>query len=457
MTLSQYLQSYSLAVHPDNSFRVFCAVIAMLHPLHAQGLACPCLQPSQLVLHNTGQITPHPDFPISAAESELYTSPEQIASSASTPASDIFRLGMLFFELLIKLLDAPAPRTLADVRQQVLVASMGQPSSPKTAFLLAMLQPEPSKRPTTSQILGGNLLGMLHSIICPRLEAAPQPHTQSQPIRFPRLGQQQQRQQHQQRQQQHQQQHQQHQQHQQQQAAIVVAKPAATSQSPSMAQADAALLEDFLKVMAKKTAATAAKTQHQLALLDQDIQEVNGKLLSTVHQSPSELLHQTSAPQLAAEQPKLHLQHPVSRKRQRSWEADSFSQLPSDLLTLEDTKQQKSERIEQNWQNAKRAFSDLEKIFFKRREAQKAPASPSASDASDSDHMPPGLAGLSDHLTDFSTDLTNFSCYSQLKVRFQFNLSSIVAVITSCGVIHRSVCHAATLPFVLHACLLVNS
>lgn len=421
MTVSSYLQSCWLAQHPDHSFRVFCAVVAMLQPLHAQNRACGCLRPSQLVLHNSGQVKSHPSFPSPAAESELYTSPEHSSTAASTLASDVFCLGMLFFELVIKAPGSVSPRSLADIRQQVLMASMGQSSPPKVAFLLALLQPEPSKRPTVAQILGGNLLSMLHSTIYPRPQAVAQP--QLHPIRFPRLGSQPRQQQQQHRQPQVQP----HLQTQQQPTATT--KPAQAQAQPSIAQADAALLEDFLKVMGKRTAAITAKTQHQLSLLDQDIQEVNGKLLSIVHQSPSELLHQTSAPEFDAESPKLQLQHPASRKRQRSWEAESVSRLPSDaLLTLTDSKQQKSERVEQNWRNAQGAFSDLEAIFFKRREAQRAPSTPSASDASDGDHMPPGLAGLSDHLADFSTDLTNYSCYSQLQVRHEQRHACVMLV-----------------------------
>ena len=407
MTVSTYLASSQRAPHPENSFRVFCAVLAMLQPLHAQSIASGCVRPSHLVLHSTGHVTPHPNLPSTAAEHGLYASPEQAAAGASTPASDIFSLGMLFFELLVKSSDQASPGTLSDVVQQV-VASTGQSSSPKAAFLLAMLNPEPSKRPTVAQILAGQLLSMLHSTICSRPVERAQPPPEHQVIRFPRLGQQFRQQQQHQRQQQRQQQ---------QQQALVVVEPAVPPQQRSMAQADAALLEDFLKVMSKRTAASAAKTEHQLSLLDQDIQEVNAKLLSMVHQTPSELLQQTSAPQLTADSPKLQLQHPASRKRQRSWETASASQVSPDLhLALIDSTQQKSERVEQSWKNAKGAFRDLEDIFFKRREAESAPASPSFSDVSDADHMSSGLTGLSGHLTDFATDLANFSRYSRLQV-----------------------------------------
>lgn len=407
-TVSNYILSCRAAPHPENSFRVFCAALAMLQPLHIHGMACVCLRPSQLLLHQTGQVTAQPNLPVTAAELALCTSPEAHVTGSPTPQSDVFGLGILFFELLVASPEHPMPKTLAEIREQLLAASTSQLSAP-IAFLGALLNPDPSKRPTIAQILGGNLLSMLHSTIssCPQGRAMPQP--QQQAIRFPRLNQQQ----HQLRQQL---------QHQQQQASAVA--QSAASPKLSIAQADAALLEDFLRIMSKKTATTAAKTEHQLALLDQDIREVNGKLLSMVHQTPSELLHQTSAPQLAAEAPKLHLQHPASRKRQRSWEVESLSHLPPNpQLALTDSNEQKKERIEQSWQNVTGAFTDLEKIFFQRREAESAPVSPSDSEASDADHIPPGLAGLSDHLTDFCTDLTNFSCYSRLQVRLRDTLA----------------------------------
>ena len=436
MTVSTYLASSQRAPHPGNSFRVFCAVLAMLQPLHAQGIASGCVRPSHLVLHSTGHVTTHPNLPSTAAEHGLYASPEQAAAGVSTPASDIFSLGMLFFELLVKNSDQASPGTLSDVVQQV-VASTGQSSSPKAAFLLAMLNPEPSKRPAVAQILAGQLLSMLHSTICSRPVERAQPLPEHHVIRFPRLGQQFRQQQQHQRQQQRQQQ---------QQQALAVVEPAVPPQRRSMAQADAALLEDFLKVMSKRTAASAVKTEHQLSLLDQDIQEVNAKLLSMVHQTPSELLQQTSAPQLTADSPKLQLQHPASRKRQRSWETASASQVsPDPHLALIDSTQQKSERVEQSWKNAKGAFRDLEDIFFKRREAESAPASPSFSDASDADHMPSGLTGLSGHLTDFATDLANYSCYSRLQV-----CSYLSAAIGSCS------CNLVWLLQERHACACCN-
>ena len=396
MTISNYILTCQPAVHLDNSFRVFCAVLPMLQPLHAQGMASGCIRPSQLVLHQNGQVTALPGSPVPAAETDMYASPEELTTSAIIPASDIFSLGMLFFELLNLVPEDARMRVLSDIRKRNLPAALCQTPSHKIAFLMAMLHPDPARRPTTAQILGGNLLGLLHSSICPRqsrsLLHAQQPSQRLSQYRQQHLGHQ-----HQQQQQQMQQ-HLAHQPHALPQAfrgpialphlgtslkaasgtaaaaaaagagaaAAEAGAAAVVSKHSSVNEADAALLADFLHIMSKRTAAAVEQSQKQLALLDEDIQEVNGQLLSIVHQAPGELAHTTSAPeQMATVASRLELQHPASRKRQRSWENEMPPGPSGSLQTqaaLTDPRQQKEARIAQSWANVSGAFNELEKV-----------------------------------------------------------------------------------------------
>ncbi len=426
--VSRYLSQCQSAMSTENGFRIFCAVLALLQPSHAQGIPVQTIRPSQLLLHRSAQVTTQRDLPLSVCEAELYASPEELATGRSTPASDIFSLGVLFFQLLNPIQDAQIrTRVLTEVRRRVLPVSLGQHRPHETAFLLALLHPEASKRPTVAQIIGSNLLNMLRSSVHqhPLVQAgsaAPQVLAPQQ-----RLTEQQYRRQHHALHQQEPSQHginQQQQRHEHRQQSQQVAP---------LEGVDSETLLDFLSIMQQTTVTAMDKTQHQLSLLGSDIQEVNAAilLLQCQHgivseQAPGQLLHQSSAPEQLLLQPRaqlpLELQHPASRKRQRSWEAESAESLSAsgslESLHIDNHSEveSKRERIQQSCQNVDRAFGELEMKFFLQRENPDGQAHRASPDLSDSSHVDlPGLAGLSDHLADFSADLIDFSRYSQLK------------------------------------------
>ncbi len=430
--VSRYLFQCQSAMSTENGFRIFCAVLALLQPSHAQGIPVQTIRPSQLLLHRSAQVTTQRDLPLSVSEAELYASPEELATGRSTPASDIFSLGVLFFELLNPNQDAQIrTRVLTEVRRRVLPVSLGQHRPHETAFLLALLHPEASKRPTVAQIIGSNLLNMLRSSVHqhPLVQAgpaAPQMLAQQQ-----RLAEEQYRRQHHALHQQELSQHgnnmQQQQQKQRQQSHQVA----------PLEGVDSETLLDFLSIMQQTTVTAMDKTQHQLSLLGSDIQEVNAAILSlqcqhgVVSEQLPGLLHQSSAPEQLLLQPRaqapLELQHPASRKRQRSWEAESAeSQSASGSLgpwhiDNHSEADSKRERIQQSCQNVDRAFGELERKFFLQRENPDGQAHRASPDLSDSSHVDlPGLAGLSDHLADFSADLIDFSRYSQLRASTLF-------------------------------------
>ncbi|KAL3155957.1 hypothetical protein ABBQ32_012949 [Trebouxia sp. C0010 RCD-2024] len=445
--ISRYLSLSNPSTSSGNDFRIFCAVLSFLRPLHAQGISVQSLRPSQLLLHRSGQVTLQPSLPVTVMEAELYISPEQLATGLPSLPSDIFSLGVLFFELMNPIQDQQLRATvLRDVRLRALPPGfVEQHSSHEIAFLMALIHPDASKRPTVAQIISSSLLNMLRASYHPGGQSTGLPAQQQQ--------QQQQQlvvQQHQGCQLlQHQQQHQLYQQAQLQQQVKLQQQAQHDHASvlqpelhqPQQASVDSETLLDFLNIMRQTTLNAVEKAERQLAFLDADISEVNTRTLSLQRPQwtvdapfPEELQQQSSAPSLLyqlqapLEQPALELQHPVSRKRQRSWEADA-----SETVTRTSAEQSqadyKRERISQSCQNMDRAFIELESKFFRNRDNLAAHSGTSTADVSDSSHVElPGLAGLSDHLTDFSSDLINFSRYNQLKVKAELNYSDLLTV-----------------------------
>ena len=389
--------------------------------MHAQGQPAQSVRPSQLLLHRSGHVTLQQTLPVPPSESELYTSPEQLVTGQLSLPSEIFSLGILFFELLNPIHDQQLRSSvLRDVRRRILPPGFReQHRSHETAFLMALIHPDATKRPSVAQIISSNLLNMLRASFHPGgqgsgLLAQQQQQQQQQLDHQNRSIEEHRRRKH--HLQQQDQNHdgssaQQGRQHQPQQGP------------PPQAGVDSETLLDFLSIMRQTTLNALEKAQHQLAFLDADISEVNTRALTLQNQQwpvevPNELQQQSSAPSLLYPQasPPLELRHPASRKRQRSWEADASGSVspPSAEQAQADHKRDK---ITQSCHNMDRAFSELERKFFLKRDRLAADASITTADISDSSHVDlPGLAGLSDHLTDFSSNLIDFSRYSQLKV-----------------------------------------
>ncbi|KAF8083569.1 hypothetical protein N665_0765s0011 [Sinapis alba] len=89
-----------------------------------------------------------------AMETSWYTSPEEEFGSPSTCASDVYRLGVLLFELF-----CPVPsreeksRTMSSLRHRVLPPQILLKCPKEASFCLWLLHPEPSCRPSMSDLL----------------------------------------------------------------------------------------------------------------------------------------------------------------------------------------------------------------------------------------------------------------------------------------------------------------
>ncbi|ANM65674.1 photomorphogenesis repressor protein-like [Arabidopsis thaliana] len=97
---------------------------------------------------------PFPMKHILAMETSWYTSPEEDFGSSSTCASDVYRLGVLLFELF-----CPVPsreeksRTMSSLRHRVLPPQILLKCPKEASFCLWLLHPEPTCRPSMSDLL----------------------------------------------------------------------------------------------------------------------------------------------------------------------------------------------------------------------------------------------------------------------------------------------------------------
>ncbi|CAN8259265.1 unnamed protein product [Cochlearia groenlandica] len=97
---------------------------------------------------------PFPMKHVLAMETNWYTSPEEDFGSPSSCASDVYRLGVLLFELF-----CPVPsrdeksRTMSSLRHRVLPPQILLKCPKEASFCLWLLHPEPSYRPSMSDLL----------------------------------------------------------------------------------------------------------------------------------------------------------------------------------------------------------------------------------------------------------------------------------------------------------------
>ncbi|EOY13013.1 SPA1-related 3 isoform 3 [Theobroma cacao] len=102
---------------------------------------------------------PFPMKQILLMETSWYTSPEEVADSTSTCASDIYRLGVLLFELFCPFSSREEKtRTMSSLRHRVLPPQLLLKSPKEASFCLWLLHPEPSSRPKMGELLQSEFL-----------------------------------------------------------------------------------------------------------------------------------------------------------------------------------------------------------------------------------------------------------------------------------------------------------
>ncbi|XVE50247.1 hypothetical protein DITRI_Ditri01bG0146700 [Diplodiscus trichospermus] len=102
---------------------------------------------------------PFPMKQILLMETSWYTSPEEAADSPSTCASDIYRLGVLLFELFCPFSSREEKtRTMSSLRHRVLPPQLLLKWPKEASFCLWLLHPEPSSRPKMGELLQSEFL-----------------------------------------------------------------------------------------------------------------------------------------------------------------------------------------------------------------------------------------------------------------------------------------------------------
>ncbi|MCD7467926.1 Protein SPA1-RELATED 3 [Datura stramonium] len=92
-------------------------------------------------------------------ETNWYTSPEEVAGAPSSCASDVYRLGVLLFELFCTF-SSPEKKstTMHSLRHRVLPPQLLLRWPKEASFCLWLLHPEPSSRPKTGDLLESEFL-----------------------------------------------------------------------------------------------------------------------------------------------------------------------------------------------------------------------------------------------------------------------------------------------------------
>ncbi|XWS28003.1 hypothetical protein CRYUN_Cryun25bG0029000 [Craigia yunnanensis] len=92
-------------------------------------------------------------------ETSWYTSPEEVAGSLSTCASDIYRLGVLLFELFCPFGSREEKtRTMSSLRHRIIPPQLLLKWPKEASFCLWLLHPEPSSRPKMGELLQSEFL-----------------------------------------------------------------------------------------------------------------------------------------------------------------------------------------------------------------------------------------------------------------------------------------------------------
>ncbi|XP_050216758.1 protein SPA1-RELATED 3-like isoform X2 [Mercurialis annua] len=106
-----------------------------------------------------GRKQPFPMKQILLIESSWYSSPEEVAGSASSCDSDIYRLGVLLFELFCPFSSREdKSRTMSSLRHRVLPPQLLLKWPKEASFCLWLLHPEPSCRPKMGELLESEFL-----------------------------------------------------------------------------------------------------------------------------------------------------------------------------------------------------------------------------------------------------------------------------------------------------------
>ncbi|VVB00372.1 unnamed protein product [Arabis nemorensis] len=189
VSLRQWLDNPERSVDAFECFHVFRQIVEIVNVARSQGIVVHNVRPSCFVMSSFNHVSfiesascsdsgsdeenaremigssssrlvevkkqPFPMKQILEMEMSWYTSPEEdIGSSSSTCASDVYRLGVLLFELFCPVSSREEKsRTMSSLRHRVLSPQILLNWPKEASFCLWLLHPEPSFRPSMSELV----------------------------------------------------------------------------------------------------------------------------------------------------------------------------------------------------------------------------------------------------------------------------------------------------------------
>ncbi|RID62480.1 hypothetical protein BRARA_E01550 [Brassica rapa] len=172
VSLRQWLDNPERSVDAFECFHVFRQIVEIVNAAHSQGVVVHNVRPSCFVMSERPKETtmkksqdvggsskeeefqPFPMKEILAMEMSWYTSPKEDTGCATTYASDVYRLGVLLFELFCPVSSREEKsRTMSSLRHRVLPPQILLNWSKEASFCLWLLHPEPTYRPSMSELL----------------------------------------------------------------------------------------------------------------------------------------------------------------------------------------------------------------------------------------------------------------------------------------------------------------
>ncbi|KAJ0250447.1 Protein SPA1-RELATED 4 [Hirschfeldia incana] len=186
VSLRQWLDNPDRSVDAFECFHIFRQIVEIVNAAHSQGVVVLNARPSCFVMSSFNRVSfiesascsdsgsdeervkdttttrksqeefqPFPMKEILGMEMSWYTSPEEdTGGSPSTYASDVYRLGVLLFELFCPVSSREEKsRTMSSLRHRVLAPQILLNWPKEASFCLWLLHPEPSYRPSMSELL----------------------------------------------------------------------------------------------------------------------------------------------------------------------------------------------------------------------------------------------------------------------------------------------------------------
>ncbi|XP_076947883.1 protein SPA1-RELATED 4-like isoform X2 [Bidens hawaiensis] len=196
ISLRRWLDKPDRVVDPLDCLHIFMQIVEIVNLAHSQGIAVQNVRPSCFVVSSfnrvsfiesvsssdsgsdscedelnnqtaefgstVGQNSESSLFPMKQVlqmESSWYTSPEEASGGASSCASDVYRLGVLLFELYCTSSSVEEKNaTMCNLKHRVFPPQLLLKWPKEALFCLWLLHPEPSSRPKIDEVLKSEFL-----------------------------------------------------------------------------------------------------------------------------------------------------------------------------------------------------------------------------------------------------------------------------------------------------------